>query len=237
MKNTATIALKEFRSYLASPMAYVVTGIFLILTGFLFSSTSTTFLETSIKGLWGFWGAFLMLILAVLLTMRLLAEERKMGTLELLMTAPVRDSEIILGKFFASLGVLTIMLVLTFYYPLLLMWFGDPDWGPIFAGYLGLLLLGSTALSIGIFASSLTANQLVAAVVAGGIVCALWFSGVATTVLPPAMSNVLNYISLYYHFPDFMTGVVDTRAIVYYLSTTALFLFLATRSLENSRWN
>ena len=103
MRNTITIAGKEFKSYLASPMAYVVTGIFLVLTGSLFTSSVTTYYETSIRGLWEFWGVLLLLLLATVLTMRLLAEERKMGTLELLLTAPVRDSEIILGKFLGSL--------------------------------------------------------------------------------------------------------------------------------------
>ena len=144
MRNTMSIALKEFKSYLASPMAYVVTGIFLVLTGFFFQSSSTTYSSTSIKGFLA-WGSILLLLLASVLTMRLLAEERKMGTLELLLTAPVRDSEVIMGKFLGSLGILTGMLALTFYYPLLLWVFGDPDWGPIATGYLGLFLVDCTS--------------------------------------------------------------------------------------------
>ncbi len=236
MRNTTTIALREFKSYLASPMAYVVTGIFLVLTGFLFSISPSTYFETSIRGLWEF-GVVLLLLLASVLTMRLLAEEKKMGTLELLLTAPVRDSEVIMGKFLGSLGILTAMLALTFYYPLLLMWFGDPDIGPIATGYLGLFLLGCTSLAVGLFASSLTSNQIVAAVVAGGILFALWFAGMAADLLPEAMGEVISYLSLYYHFPDFMRGVIDTRSIIYYLSITVLFLFLAIRSLESSRWS
>ena len=236
MRNATTIALKEFKSYLASPMAYVVTGIFLVLTGLFFQSSSTTYFETSIKGFLA-WSSILLLLLASVLTMRLLAEERKMGTLELLLTAPVRDSEVIMGKFFGSLGILTVMLALTFYYPILLISFGDPDMGPIATGYLGLFLLGCTALAVGLFASSLTSNQIIAAVVAGGILCALWFLGMLADLLPEAMGEVLSYLSLYYHFPDFMRGVIDTRAIIYYLSVTVLFLFLATRSLESSRWS
>ena len=236
MRNTTTIALKEFKSYLTSPMAYVVTGIFLVLTGFLFSASTTTYYETSIRGLWEFWGVLLLLLLASVLTMRLIAEERKMGTLELLLTAPVRDSEIIMGKFLGSLGILTVMLALTSYYPLLLWIFGDPDWGPIATSYLGLFLLSCTSLAVGLFASSLTSNQIVAAVVAGGILFALWFIGMLTNFLPEAVGEVASYLSLYYHFPDFMQGVIDTRGIIYYPSITALFLFLAIRSLESSRW-
>ncbi len=237
MKNTVAIAIKEFKSYLASPTAYIVTGIFLGLTGFLFSRSTTTFSETSIRGLWELWGILLLLLLASVLTMRLLAEERKMGTLELLLTAPVRDSEVIAGKFLGSLGILTAMLVLTLYYPLLLMLFGDPDMGAIVAGYLGLFLLGSASLAVGLFASSLTSNQIVAAVVAGGILFALWFLGDAADLVPEALGKVIDYLSLSYYFSDFMTGVVDTRGIIYYLSITVSFLFLAIRSVENSRWS
>ena len=236
MRNTATIALKEFKSYLASPMAYIVTGIFLALTGFFFRYSAATYAETSIRGFVET-GSLVLLLLAAVLTMRLLAEERKMGTLELLLTAPVRDSEIIVGKFLGSLGILTVMLALTFYYPILLMSFGDPDMGPIGTSYLGLFLLGGASLAVGIFASSLTSNQIVAAVVAGGILFALWFVGMAADYLPEAIGEVIGYFSLSYYFPDFMRGVIDTRGIIYYLSISVLFLFLAIRSLENSRWS
>jgi len=115
--------------------------------------------------------------------------------------------------------------------------FGDPDWGTIGIGYLGLFLLGSASLAVGIFASSLTSNQLVAAMVAGGILFALWFIGMAAGFLPEALEEVIGYFSLANYFPDFMRGIIDTRGIIYYLSITALFLFLAIRSLENSRWS
>ena len=160
-----------------------------------------------------------------------------MGTLELLLTAPVRDSEVILGKFLGSLGILTAMLALTFYYPILLMLFGDPDMGPIATSYLGLFLLGGASLAVGLFASSLTSNQLVAAMVSGGIIFSLWFVGMAAGLLPEAMGDVISYLSLYYHFSSFMRGVIDTRGIIYYLSITVLFLFLAIRSIESSRWS
>jgi ABC-2 type transport system permease protein len=237
VRNTTSIALKEFKSYLASPMAYVVICIFLVLTGVFFSISPSTYLETSIRGLWGFWGVLFLLLLAAVLTMRLLAEERKMGTLELLLTAPVRDSEVIMGKFLGSLSILTVMLALTLYYPLLLWLFGDPDMGPIATGYLGLFLLGCASLAVGLFASSLTSNQIVAAVVAGGILFALWFTGMIASLLPEAIGEAIGYFSLAYYFPDFMRGVIDTRGIIYYLSITVLFLFLAIRSLENSRWS
>ncbi|MFC1929137.1 ABC transporter permease [Chloroflexota bacterium] len=235
MRNTIAIALKEFKSYLASPMAYIVIGIFLAVTGLFFATSPSTYYETSISGFLGTWWA--LLLLAAVLTMRLLAEERKMGTMELLLTAPVRDSEVILGKFLGSLGILTVMLALTLLYPILLISLGDPDIGPIATGYLGLFLLGCTSLAVGLFASSMTSNQIVAAVVAGGILFALWFAGMAADLLPEAFGDIFNYLSLSYHFPDFVRGVIDTRGIIYYLSITVLFLFLAIRSLENSRWS
>lgn len=234
MRNTITIASKEFRSYLTSPMAYIVTGIFLLLTGFFFSASPATYLETSIKGFLQS-GSLLLLLMTAVLTMRLLAEERKLGTIELLLTASIRDSEIILGKFIGSLGMLTVMLALTLYYPILLIAFGDPDIGTIGTGYLGLLLLGCVSLAVGIFASSLTSNQIVSAVVAGAILFGLWFASSVSVFLPGALGEITNYLSLSYYFPDFISGIIDTRGLVYYLSITFLFLFLATRSLENSR--
>ncbi|MFC1949188.1 ABC transporter permease [Chloroflexota bacterium] len=234
MTKISAIAIKEFKSYLASPMAYIVTGVFLAITGLFFSNSSYTYNDTSIAGFLNN-GSLLLLLLSAALTMRLLAEERKMGTLELLLTNPVRDSEVILGKFLGSLGMLVVMLVLTLYYPLLLLIFGDPDIGPIVSGYLGIFLLGCSALAVGLFASSMTSNQIVSAVVAGGILFALWFIGVAADFLPEALGDVIGFFSLSYYFTDFMSGIIDTRGIIYYLSITGLFLFLAIRSLENSR--
>jgi ABC-2 type transport system permease protein len=236
VRNILTLTTKELRSYLGSPVAYVVVGIFLALSGFFFGSSSVTYSETSLKGFLGIGGLLLMLLTAVL-SMRLLAEERKVGSIELLLTAPVRESEIIVGKFLGSLGVVAMMLALTCYYPILLKAFGDPDIGPIATGYLGLFLLGCASLAVGIFASSLTSNQIVAAVVAGGILFGLWFLGSAGTYLPRPLGDVIGYFSLSTYFPDFIRGIVDTRGIVYYLSITALFLFLATRSLESIRWS
>ena len=237
MKNSTTIALKEFKSYLSSPMAYVVTGIFLLLTGFFFTISPTTYFETSIRGIWEPWGTWVLLLTASVLTMRLIAEEKKLGTIELLLTAPIRDSEVIIGKFMGSAAILTVMLALTLYYPLLLWAFGDPDMGSIVTGYLGLFLLGCTSLAVGLFASTLTSNQIVAAVVSGGILFGLWFVSMLAGLLPDALGQIINQLSLSYYFSDFIQGIIDTRGIVYYLSITILFLFLAIRSLENNRWS
>ncbi len=240
MRTTWLIAGKEFRSHLTSPMTYVVVGIFLLLAGFFFTNylEITSLSDTSIRGFVdGDRGAVLLLLFAAALTMRLMAEEKKLGTWELLLTAPVRDAEVVLGKFLGTLGVMAAMLAFTLYYPLLLVIFGDPDIGPIITSYVGLFLVGSAALAIGIFASSLTANQIVAAVVSGAILFGLWFVGQTASYLPDAIGRVVSYISLSSYYNSFIVGIIDTRAIVYYLSVTALFLFLTIRSLETSRWN
>jgi ABC-2 type transport system permease protein len=218
-------------------MAYVVTAVFLVLTGTFFGTylAGTGYADTSIRGFLDA-AQFLILLFAAVLTMRLIAEERKLGTWELLLTVPVRDAEIVLGKFFGSLAVLIGMLALTLYYPLLLIVLGDPDLGPIATSYLGLLLLGSASLSVGLFASALTSNQIVAAVVSGGILFGLWFLGAAAGLVPGGLGEFLGYLSLSRHFPDFVRGVVDTQAVVYYLSLTGAFLYLAIRSTEADRW-
>jgi ABC-2 type transport system permease protein len=238
MRNVGIIARKELVSYVTSPMAYIVTAIFLALSGTFFATylASTNYADTSIAGFLSA-AQILILLFAAVLTMRLVAEERKLGTWELTLTAPVRDVEIILGKFLASFAVLAGMLALTLFYPLLLVVFGDPDLGPIGTSYVGLLLLGATCLSIGIFASTLSSNQVVAAVVAGGMLFALWFLGAAAGLLPDGIGEVLAYMSLSSHFPAFVRGIIDTQAIVYYLSVTALFLYLAERSIEAGRWD
>ena len=232
-----TIAQRELKVYLTSPMAYIVICIFLALAGLFFSVlSSAAYYETSISGFLN-WGSLVLLLMSAVITMRLISEERKLGTLELLLTSPIRDSELILGKFLGSLGMLAIMLGLTILYPILLEIYGDPDPGPIISGYIGMFLLGMTCLSVGIFTSTLSSNQIVSAVVAGGILFGLWYIGVAAGYLPEALGNVIQYFSLQYYYPDFLSGFIDTRGIIYYISITALFLFLAIRSVENSRYS
>jgi len=233
------IALKEFKSYLTSPMAYVIACVFLVLYGslFIWYLEDTQYSDTSINGYLDIWGNLVLMLFAAVLAMRLIAEEKKLGTWELLLTAPLRDTEVVLGKFLGSLGMLVSMLALTLYFPLLLRVFGIPDGGPILTGYLGLFLLGATSLAIGLFASSVTSNQIVAAVVAGGMLAILYFIGIAGDAIGGAAGNILSYISLYSHFSAFVTGIIDTRAIIYFLSITALFLFLTIRSIETSRWS
>ena len=168
--------------------------------------------------------------------MRLLAEEQKLGTLELLLTAPVRDWEVVAGKYVASLVILTATIALTLYYVLMLYWFGDPDAGPVVSAYLGLLLHGAAALAVGLLASSLSSNQIVAAVVGVAALLTLSSTGQVAGLFSGMTEEVLNGMAMNLHFLDFSRGIIDTTHVAYYLSMVAAAIFLTVRSLETRRW-
>ena len=153
-----------------------------------------------------------------------------------MLTAPLRDWEVVLGKYLASLCVFLVMVILTGHFPLLLIRIGNPDKGTIFAGYLGYLLLGASLLSIGTFASSLTQNQIIAAILGIGIVLLLWLSGALGDIASGAFKGIVSYLPIFDHYIDFVRGVIDTKDIIYYLSLTLLFLFLSVRAIESRRW-
>ena len=236
MRTIRAVAWKEIQIYFGSPVAYIVALIFLAFTGFFFVRDLTDpFPEASLNSF--FFGATLMLILlAPALTMRLLAEEQKLGTIELLLTSPVRDWEVIVGKYLSSMVFLLAMIGFTLYYPLLLWIFGSPDPGPIYSGYLGLALYSAAALSIGILTSTLTSNQIIAFVVAAGILLLMYFAPTGAGGGGGIWSTLVTEISMLSHFQDFAQGVIDTKHIVYFLSVTAFFLFLSIRALESRRW-
>jgi len=235
LRNISAIAGRELRAYFGAPSSYLIIAVFLFMAGYGFGWTRITYQETTIQGFLS-WSSFFLLFLWPALTMRLLAEEEKLGTIELLLTSPVKDYEVVLGKYLGSLGMLAVMLAVTLYYTILLVIFGDPDPGPIFSGYLGIFLLGAVFLSIGLFASSLTSNQIVAFVVGSAIVLSFWFIGFATGVAGDKADKIFNAISISTYFPAFTRGVIDSRALVYYLSLILVFLFMTIRSLETRRW-
>ena len=236
MSNTATIAWKEARAYFTTPMAYIIGTVFLAITGYLFvSSISTPFPEATIRG-WLIPSTFVFVLWAPAMTMRLLAEEQKMGTLELLMTAPLRDHEIVIGKFLAALLILVLTLLPTVVYAGLLVWFGDPDAWPLVSGYVGLVLFGSATLSIGVLASSLTSNQVVAAVMSFGLLLFMTLTNQAADIATGLPAQILEQFSLTGHFDDFARGIIDLNNIVYYVTITIVFIFLAIRNLESKRW-
>ena len=176
------------------------------------------------------------ILLAPVLTMRLLAEEQKLGTMELLLTAPVRDWEVVLGKYLASFVILIATLAMTLYYVVMIYAFGEPDSGPVMAAYLGMILYGAAALAVGTLASSLTNNQIVAAVLGIGSLSVLTFIDLLGLRLQGVAVDIVERISIQSHFDDFARGVVDTSHLVYYLSMIAVFLFLSVRAVETRRW-
>jgi ABC-2 type transport system permease protein len=179
---------------------------------------------------------FVTLSLIPLLTMRLFSEEKKLGTIELLFTNPIRDIEIILGKYLACLMVYTIMLLLTFLYPILLEVVFSVEIGPLISGYLGLFLLGAACIACGIFLSSLTENQIVAAISTVGVLLFMWLIDWNEGIAGQKMITILHQISLSEHFFNSIKGVIDIDDIVYYLSFTAFFLYLTVCSLESRNW-
>jgi ABC-2 type transport system permease protein len=240
MTNILVIAKRELNSYFVSPIAYVVVAVYLVIAGFIFALAVNSMAMAgdppSMEGQFGTM-AFLWLFFAPPLTMRLLAEEQRMGTLELLLTSPVRDWEVVVGKFLAGLGVLLLIVVLTFSYGLVLKIYGNADVGPMAAGYLGFFLVGGALMSIGVLASALTQNQVVAAVVSIVANIVLWIISAANQVMTGTVaSQVLNQLGFYEHTLNFWRGVIDTNDIVYYVSLMALALFIATRVLEARRW-
>ncbi|NQW24184.1 MAG: ABC transporter permease [SAR202 cluster bacterium] len=236
MRTAQAVAWKEIQLYFSSPTAYIVGLIFLALTGFFFTQDlGDPFPEATLTPF--FDGAIIVFVLlAPALTMRLLAEESKLGTIELLLTSPVRDWEVIVGKYVASLVFFFVLVALSFFYAILLFVYASPDPGPIYAGYLGLILYGSAALAIGLLTSTLTNNQIVAAVVAMGILLAMFFADRASGAVGGGVGEIIGEMGLRGHFSDFARGVIDTTNIVYYLSVIAFFLFLSIRSLESRRW-
>jgi ABC-2 type transport system permease protein len=238
MRNSIAVLRKELRSYFASPVAYVVIAAFLLLAGVFFAiilvaqpGTAEASLGVVFSNL-----PVMLLLVAPALTMRLLAEEQRTGTIELLLTAPIRDWEVVLGKYLASLVMFLIPVIITLTYTLVLAHYGSPDRGPLISGYIGLTLFGATFLAIGLFASSLTQNQVVAALAAVAILIGLWLIGVFAGSARPPVSDFLTYLSLIGHYNEFSNGVIDSKDIAYYLLVIATALFLTVRSLETRRW-
>lgn len=247
MRNIWTIAKREYDNYFNGPLAYVVMLAVLLPLGIYFSlllffnSQQGAFGGgapapdiTPINGLF----AFLMIFLSPALTMRLLSDEARMGTLELLLTAPVRDSELVIGKWFGSILFILTLLLTTLIYPLVLNNFVDPgiDWLVVIASYLGLILLCATMLALGVGISAIFTNQFAAFFVTLGILFFLYFMVGLPASLLPQSGEVFNYLSINNHFDQMNTGTITLGGIVYYLSLTAFGLFAGTTAIEIRRW-
>ena len=235
MKNVWAVATRELRSYFLSPMAYLIIAFFLFGAGLLFGLIIESSREASLRGLISN-VSVLFLFVVPMISMRLLAEEQRTGTIELLLTNPVQEWQIVLGKFVASILLVLVMVGLTLLYPLFLFVFGNPDRGPIVAGYVGVILQASAFLAVGLWASSLTENQIVAAVLAFIFLLVLWRSDNLGQSLGGAVGTIVSYTSVINHFQDFPQGVINTKDVIYYLSMVAAGLVLSTLSLQSRRY-
>jgi ABC-2 type transport system permease protein len=237
MRNMYHVARRELGVYIASPMAYGVAAVYLAVMGGMFGLLLYYSRQATMAHLFYHGVSLLFLVLVTqVLTMRLVAEELRQGTWELLLTSPVRDWEVIVGKYLAAVGMFLGMVLLTGAYPVILTRVGNPDLGPILSGYLGYVLLGAAMLAIGLFASSLTQNQIVAVVVGIGLNLLLWLSGALGEIVGDSVRPLVEYLPLFDHYGDFVRGIIDTRDLIYFGSVVALFLFLSTRVVEARRW-
>ncbi len=279
MRNALAIAWREIRTYFTSPLAYVVIGVFLLLSGYMFWASLVRFSEIClrfgnnpyvfnqlnlndmvIRPLFGSMSVVFLLMIPVV-TMRLLAEERKSGTSELLFTCPITTGQVVLGKYLGAAALLAVMLSVTLSYPLLIRGASArPDMQPALVGYLGVLLMGLAFLGVGLLISSMTENQIIAAVGAFGALLMLWSIGwiadSATSTLAgllnsltgglwekaglglggPTLGDLLNRLSIMEHFQDFRKGLLNTEHVVFYLSVVFVSLFLTQRVLESEKW-
>src|ERR1039457_3634721 len=256
MKNSLTIAGKELSGYFLQPVAYVVMTVFLLLDGFFFFALLRYFevrrtaysqmqnpevlqrlnlnervIEPMLHNL-----AIVLVILVPAITMRSFAEEKRTGTYDLLLTAPIRTGEIVAGKFIAAAAFLLIMNGVGGMFPLILVAFGNPEVGVMFSGYLGLAFLSISFVSIGLFTSSLTQNQIIAAISCFGLLLLLFVISWPAQGGGGPLVDLVRYLSLPEHFAQMVTGIIDTRDIVYFLSLIFVALFLTQRSVESARW-
>ncbi len=260
MKNILTMTQKELRSYFQSPIAYVVIAVFLILMGYIFQRVFFEFYQYSLAVSREISGnpyamdryevnvtrqvlepifytiSFLSLFIIPMLTMRSLAEEKRSGAVELLFTYPVRDIEVAISKFLACFIVYACMIGLTLLYPALSARLSNPEMGSVAMGYVGLLLSGAAFVSVGIFISSMTENQIIAVAASYGLLLLFWLLGAAEDSVPPPYNTVLTDISLFNHMENFARGVLNTHDLVYYVNFVVLFMFLTLRSLEITKW-
>ncbi|HEY6988345.1 MAG TPA: ABC transporter permease [Bryobacteraceae bacterium] len=253
MRNIWTICRRELYSYFVSPIAWVLLAIFAFLSGVFTYIISASFARASLESQMSGQSmpmnlneqviaplfsniAVIGLFLIPLISMRLFAEEKRQGTIELLITSPLHDLEIVLGKWLSAVlmyGALLVILLVDFSF---LFIYGNPDWKPVLSGFIGVLLQGACLLAFGTFISTLTRNQIVAAAIGFALALVLWILNWTTSFGNTPVIQVLNYLSIVSHMDSFSRGVIDTKDLIYYVSMIFLGLFLTARSLESLRW-
>ncbi|NUR13025.1 MAG: ABC transporter permease [Bradyrhizobium sp.] len=230
MRSFGVLLGKEATALFSSPIAYVLMTVFLLIMGYSF--TLTLFLSHQPSMVHVFFQMFVLFMLtAPLITMRLLAEERKLKTLELLLTSPVSEIAIVLAKFLAAMSLILVMLLLSGAYAVALAWFGDPDFGPIYSGYVGLFLFGGALVGAGLLASALTANQVIAALISLSLFLLLWIIDNFGWLLPSPFDTLVVNLSLSVHFRPFAVGSIYLSDVGFFLSVTLLTLLLTVRTL------
>jgi ABC-2 type transport system permease protein len=254
MGNILAIANKELRSYFASPIAYIAIGFFALLYGYFYITILAYFVRQSMQ-MGQFGGGpqslninqvmirnllqnvtILILFLMPMVTMRTYAEEKRSGTIELLLTSPLTDFQIIMGKFLGAISLWAVMLAVSLIHMAILFIYGNPEWKPIATAYLGLLLFGACFISVGLFISSLTKNQIVAGMVTFAVFLFLWVIDWIGSFSGPTVNSVTSYLSIINHFEDFSKGVIDTTHVIYYVSVITFGLFLTAKSVDTERW-
>jgi ABC-2 type transport system permease protein len=253
MRNVLAIAQREIKAYFGSPIAYVVIGFFALVFGYFFYALLVYFDRQSMQmaGMGGpqsvnineqlirpvfLNSSVIILFVLPLITMRTYSEEKRSGTIELLLTAPLTDLQIIMGKFLGAMALYGAMLAVTLVHIGLLFAFGQPEWRPVVTAYLGMLLMGGCFISLGLLISSLTKNQIVAGMITFAVFLMLWVINWIASFTGPTTQAVLNYMSITGHLDDFTNGVLDTRHLVYYVSFITFGLFLTARSGDTERW-
>ncbi len=254
MRNILAIAGKEIRSYFVSPIAYVVIGLFAVLYGLFYVASLLVMVRVSMQ--MGMFGggpqsininefmirpllgntAVVLLFMLPMITMRSYAEEKRTGTIELLLTRPITDFQIAMGKFLGAMALFGLMLAVTLIHVGILFWYGEPELGPLLSGYLGLALMGGAFISVGLLISSMTRNQIVAGVMTFVVLLVFWVINWISDSSGPTTRAVLSYLSILEHFDDFSKGVVDTKHLAYYLSFMGFGLFLTVKSVDSERW-
>ncbi len=254
MGNVIAIAQKELKSYFSSPIAYITIGFFALLYGYFYIAILSYFVRQSMQ-MGQFGGGpqtlninqvmirqllqnvtILILFIMPMITMRTYSEEKRSGTIELLLTSPLTDFQIILGKFLGALALWAIMLAVSLIHIGLLFVYGNPEWKPIATAYLGLLLLGGCFISVGLFISSLTKNQIVAGMVTFAVFLFLWVITWIGGFSGPTIDSLTQYLSIIDHYDDFGKGVIDTTHLIYYVSFITFGLFLTAKSVDSERW-
>lgn len=252
MGNILAITRKEFRSYFASPIAYVVIGMFALVYGFMFDAVLGYFLRNSQQmGAMGGGGmninqmivrplfgnvSVILLILVPMITMRSFSEEKATGTIELLLTSPITDWQLVLGKFFGAMSLVATMLLITLVDVAILFVYGNPEWRLIGSAYLGFLLMTGCFVALGLFVSSMTKSQVVAAVATFSTFLLLWVLNWMADAGGPTVNAIIRALSITDHLDDFTKGVIDTKHLVYYVSFISFGLFLTAKSVDAERW-